>query len=118
MALALAPAASAWACDLAAAPTSRWTITRESGAEWLRTPCGDRFYSLGVNILDGGYPDREQDGKVYYSWKAFAPTLPDWLSETRQRLQAWGFNSAGGWSLAPGQLRLPAVINLEPGRLA
>src|SRR4029077_18430119 len=27
-------------------------------------------------------------------------------------------NSAGGWSLAPQQLRLPAVINLGLGRLA
>jgi len=59
-----------------------------------------------------------KDGKVYYSWQAFAPTLADWIATTRQRLHEWGFNSAGGWSLSPQQLRLPAVIDLELGRRA
>jgi hypothetical protein len=31
---------------------------------------------------------------------------------------SWGFNSAGGWALAPQVLKLPTVINLELGRLA
>jgi hypothetical protein len=106
------------ACDFADAPTSRWTIVKESGAEWLKTPCSDPFYSLGVNILDGGYPDRERDGKTYYSWKAFAPSLDDWVVGTRKRLDRWGFNSAGGWSLPPTELKLPEVINLELGRRA
>ncbi len=106
------------ACDFDGAPSSRWSLAADGGVWWLKTPCGERFYSLGVNILDGGYPDRDKDGKVYYSWKAFAPTLGDWIAETRHRLSEWGFNSAGGWSLAPQQLRLPAVINLELGRRA
>jgi hypothetical protein len=84
----------------------------------LVTPCGDRFFSLGVNILDGGYPEREKDGKIYYSWKAFEPTLTDWTAETRRRLFSWGFNSAGGWALSPQVLKLPTIINLELGRLA
>ena len=44
------------------------------GASWLVTPCGQRFLSLGVNALDGGYPYRDKAGKIYYSWTAFAPT--------------------------------------------
>ena len=111
----LAPAA---ACDLASASTTRWSVAKEGGAEWLKTPCGDRFYSLGVDILDGGYPDRERDGKVWYSWKAFAPNLGAWIGETRRRLAQWGFNTAGGWSLPPDQLKTPEVINLELGRRA
>jgi hypothetical protein len=82
------------------------------------TPCGDRFFSLGVNVLDGGYPDRERGGKVWYSWKAFSPTLADWTAETRRRLFSWGFNSAGGWALPPAELKLPTVVNLELGRHA
>ena len=31
---------------------------------------------------------------------------------------SWGFNSAGGWALAPQALKLPTIINLELGRLA
>jgi hypothetical protein len=120
MAIAAAPQAdSAWACaDFAAAPVSRWSLTTKAGVSWLVTPCGERFFSLGVNVLDGGYPKREEAGKVWYSWKAFTPTLADWAAETRQRLFTWGFNSAGGWALPPETLKLPTIINLELGRLA
>jgi hypothetical protein len=106
------------ACDLDSTPSSRWSLAREHGVAWLKTPCGDRFYSLGVNIVDGGYSQREQDGKVYYSWKAFAPRLEDWVVTARNRLRDWGFNSVGGWSLPPQELRMPAVIDLELGRRA
>jgi hypothetical protein len=112
-------AGAALACaDFASAPSTHWSLTTEHGASWLATPCGERFFSLGVNILDGGYPDREKDGKIYYSWKAFEPTLTDWTAETRRRLFSWGFNSAGGWALSPQVLQLPMIINLELGRLA
>jgi hypothetical protein len=90
----------------------------EGGVSWLVTPCGDRFFSLGVNVLDGGYGDREKNGKIWYSWRAFAPTLADWAADTRRRLFSWGFNSAGGWSLPPETLKLPTIVNLELGRLA
>jgi hypothetical protein len=106
------------ACDFDHAASSRWSVATERGVAWLKTPCGDRFYSLGVNVLNGGYPERSADGKVYYSWKAFAPSLADWVATARSRLLAWGFNSAGGWSAPPQQLRLPAVIDLELGRNA
>jgi hypothetical protein len=112
-------AGNAWACaDFAAAPSTRWSLTTEGGVSWLVTPCGDRFFSLGVNVLDGGYADRETGGKTWYSWKAFAPSLTDWVAQTRRRLFAWGFNSAGGWALPPQILGLPAVVNLELGRNA
>jgi len=113
------PGGRAFACvDFAAAPSTRWSLAAVHGVSWLVTPCGERFFSLGVNILDGGYPEREKSGKTYYSWKAFEPTLADWTAQTRQRLFSWGFNSAGGWALAPQVLKLPTIINLELGRRA
>ena len=112
------PLSAARACDFARAPSSRWSLASEHGVAWLKTPCGDRFYSLGVNALDGGYPYRQHDGKTWYSWTAFAPSLSDWIADTRSRLHAWGFNTAGGWSLPPQQLKFPAVIDLELGRHA
>jgi hypothetical protein len=113
------PLASATACtDIADAPTTRWSLATENGVAWLVTPCGGHFLSFGVNALDGGYPYREKDGKVYYSWTAFAPSEGAWVAATRHRLAKWGFNSAGGWALPPGELRLPTIVNLELGRRA
>jgi hypothetical protein len=110
-------AAPVFACDLATAPTSRWTVRQDHGTAWLVTPCGDRFYAVGVNVLDAGKSGVGLD-RPHYDWHHFAPTLPDWIAATRHRLDEWGFNSAGAWSLPPQQLKLPTVINLELGRLA
>ena len=105
-------------CDLDNAPSSRWSVAHDHGAAWLTTPCGERFFSAGVNVLDGGAPAREADGRVWYSWTAFQPSLEDWVHETVTRVTSWGFNSAGGWSLPPDQLKLPQIPDLELGRLA
>jgi hypothetical protein len=116
--LALLPTGRALACDLGDAPGTRWSVTRNSGVAWLETPCGDEFFSAGVNVLDGGAPRRVAGDQLRYSWTAFEPSLDAWAEETRTRLGLWGFNSAGGWSLPPAELRLPEIANLELGRLA
>ncbi|HEU0155390.1 MAG TPA: hypothetical protein VFQ82_04915, partial [Stellaceae bacterium] len=86
-ALVAAPFGRASACtDIAAAPTTRWSLTAENGVSWLVTPCGQKFLSFGVNALDGGYPYREKNGKTYYSWTAFAPSQSAWVEKTRRRL--------------------------------
>ena len=46
------------------------------------------------------------------------PTLGAWVDETTARVKSWGFNSAGGWSLPPDQLKLPQIPDLELGRLS
>jgi hypothetical protein len=118
---AASPATSAVACtNLAAAHSTRWSLSTREGVAWLVTPCGERFLSLGVNTVDGGEREREKVGKAYsgYDWRTFAPTLADWAGETRRRLFAWGFNSAGGWSASPQVLKLPTIIDLELGRHA
>ena len=74
------------------------------------------FFSLGVNVLNGGYPSRIYKERLAYHWGTFYPTLEAWVTATLQRLAAWGFNTAGGWSLPPSQLPLPFIANLELGR--
>jgi hypothetical protein len=110
-------APSAHACDIATAPTTRWTVARENGIAWLKTPCGERFFSTGVNVLDGGASGAKLS-RPHYDWHATAPSLDAWVGATRARLEDWGFNSAGAWSLAPQALTLPTVIDLELGRHA
>ncbi len=105
------------ACDLDNAGTTRWALTREDGASFLVTPCGDKFFSIGVNVIDGGISATRLD-RPHYDWHEAAGSLPEWIAATRRRLQQWGFNSAGAWSLPPQDLKLPSVINLELGRVA
>jgi hypothetical protein len=116
--LALLAGARALGCTLDDAPGTRWSVARSGGIDWLVTPCGEDFFSVGVNVLDGGAPQRQVGDRLWYSWTAFAPTLNAWTDEMRGRLDQWGFNSAGGWSLPPAELRLPEIANLELGRLA
>ncbi len=90
----------------------------ENGTQWLKTPCGERFYSLGVNTVDGGYEWREKDNKIWYSWTAFDPSLESWIKRAAARLAEWGFNTTGGWSAPPSKLAMPTIVNLELGRRA
>jgi hypothetical protein len=93
---------------------------REGRAWFLATPCGERFFSLGVNIVDAVVP-REglPPGHVGYDWRRLSyPDLDAWREETRARLRRWGFNTAGGWSLPPAELDMPSIVNLELGRNA
>ncbi len=112
----LAEPALAACPNLADAPTSRWGIERDGASAWLATPCGERFFSLGVNVIDGGIVYRNV-GR-HYDWHRTDASLDDWAKRARARLLDWGFNSSGGWSLGPDRLELPFVVNLELGRLA
>jgi hypothetical protein len=105
------------ACDLDTTSTTRWTIAQQGGARFLVTPCGEKFFSLGVNVIDGGTSGGPL-GRPRYDWHASSESLDDWIGATRQRLAQWGFNSAGSWSLPPQDLKLPSIINLELGRNA
>jgi hypothetical protein len=111
------PGAEAFACrTLAEAPHSRWSVSVRAGRSWLTTPCGDRFFSIGVNVLNGGAPPVA--GRPGYYWPALYPNRDTWLGILHRRLHGWGFNTAGAWSLGPEDLGLPATPNLDLGRLA
>lgn len=117
--LALLVASPAGACtDFAHAPSTRWTIAADGDRRWLVTPCGDRFFSLGVNVVTGGSPARRYLGREDYYWALFQPDFDSWVAATRARLRRWGFNTAGGWSLDSSRLALPFIPNLELGRQA
>jgi hypothetical protein len=107
----------AQACpDLAQAPRAKWQTVVQDGVHWLMTPCGERFFSVGVNALEGGYPRRLPDKRIAYHWGTFYPDLEAWAQVAHQRLSAWGFNTSGGWSLHPIMLPLPTTPYLELGR--
>lgn len=113
----LVSAMAARACTLATTQATRWTIEKKNGDAFLVTPCGKKFFAVGVNVIDGGISAAHLT-RPHYDWHNSAGTIGQWIGQTRQRLAHWGFNSAGAWSLPPQQLKLPSVINLELGRLA
>ncbi len=104
--------------QLALAPHSQWRVAARNGTLWLVTPCGERFFSIGINVMDGGLPMRTVEGRIGYHWGMFYPDLDAWGQFTHTRALAWGFNTAGAWSLHPAMLGLPVVPDLELGRLA
>jgi hypothetical protein len=104
--------------DQVGAPASRWGTSKEQGVWWFVTPQGKRFFSVGVNVVTGGSEDRHFRGRTWYSWASSYPSFEMWLLATRVRLRDWGFNSAGGWSLHPEELRLPSTPELDLGRLS
>jgi hypothetical protein len=117
VATAIGMGSAAQACtDFAKAPHSRWSIEHGADASWLVTPCGARFFSLGVNAIDGGIGWRGKGNRIAYNWREFAPDLRSWAATTRARLRAWGFNTAGAWSLRTHILDLPTTPELELGR--
>ena len=119
-ATALLPSAAANACgDFAAAPSSRWSIAAGEGGPVLLTPCGDPFFSLGVNAIDGGASGGTEaaiNPERAYRWQRFAETRAEWAVDARRRLLDWGFNTAGAWSVPPGEIGLPVTPELELGR--
>ncbi len=117
--LGLTAHARATGLDLSCARSSRWTVRSTHGVAWLVDPCGRRFYSIGINGLDGGAdgatPAANPDT---YQWTARYPDLTAWARATRARALAWGFNTAGASSLPPDVLGLPGIPNLDLGRWA
>lgn len=111
------PLSQAYSCtqfDLA--PHTQWRITTHNEVFWLLTPCGERWYSLGVNVVNGGYPSRLFQERLSYHWPTYYTALPAWAQTTRQRLLTWGFNTAGAWSAPIEMLQLPTIPDLEIGR--
>src|SRR2546425_37146 len=115
----LASPGRALACrDFAQAPGSRWRLEARQRVAWLVTPCGDPFFSIGINALNGGGPAREAAGRIAYHWRSFYPRFDAWLATTRARTATWGFNTARASSPPPGVPALPPSPPLALGRTA
>ena len=111
----LSPSPAAACTDYGITESSRWSIRQTAGRPVLLTPCGDPFFSLGVNMVDGGGGSGSLNARAY-RWDRFAPSLSGWARTTRRRLLEWGFNTAGAWSLAPRDIGLPSTPELDLGR--
>src|ERR1700730_6296779 len=67
----LLPAGSAAAnCSPRPGSASRWKLESREGVSWLITPCGDRFFSVGVNSLSDTSSPPLRWNRERHSWLA------------------------------------------------
>jgi hypothetical protein len=105
----MTPGVSGAACASRPGFSGRWTLESHDGISWLVTPCGERFFSIGVNTL-------ANTSSSQLSSEIKKPSLlpPDnWTRRTAARLRVWGFNTAGAFS--PPNLPLPSLPDLDLG---
>jgi hypothetical protein len=73
------------------AASARWGIVRDGAVAWLVTPDGERFFSVGVNGVDGG---RRRNRPEFFRQNHYRHHH-EFVSDTGARLKAWGFNTLG-----------------------
>jgi hypothetical protein len=113
--LSIMPGSGGAACNPRPGSASRWKLQKHDGVSWLVDPCGEHFFSIGVNSLtDILWPpptlrwDRER-----HAWLPPDRAPDAWASRTVARIRAWGFNTAGSFS--PPNLPLPSLPDLDLG---
>jgi hypothetical protein len=93
-----------------------YTIRRQDQVWWLYSPQAQPFFSRGVCCVIPGAakPSYDPENPEYAAWRYYA-TDTNWAATAVQRLQAWGFTTAGGWSDARLLRRVPGMrLGLTP----
>ena len=91
---------------------NRWSLKVLGGVSWLMTPCGDRFFSVGINGIDPSLGAPPTDNIATKSDTAFHDG-PSWTERTLGQMREWGFNTAGSFS--SDALPLPTIPELDLG---
>jgi hypothetical protein len=76
-----------------------FSLQQHNGADWLVKPNGERFFSLGVCVVNQG-ATRENFSPTNPGYAAFQhyESSNHWAAATLQRLKSWNFTTIGGWS--------------------
>jgi hypothetical protein len=82
-----------------AATNPPFSIQQRDGISWLAKPNGERFFSLGVCVVNQG-ESREQFTPTNPGYAAFQhyENSNRWAEATLNRLKSWKFTTVGGWS--------------------
>lgn len=85
-----------------AATNVPFSIQQREGVSWLTRPNGERFFSLGVCVVNQG-ASREQFSSRNPGYAAFQhyENSNRWAEATLKRLESWKFTTVGGWSDLP-----------------
>jgi hypothetical protein len=82
-----------------AATNDSFSLQQHEGISWLTRPNGERFFSLGVCVVNQG-ASRESFNPTNPGYAAFQhyENSNRWAEVTLQRLKSWKFTTVGGWS--------------------
>jgi hypothetical protein len=85
-----------------AATNAPYSIQQSEGVSWLTKPNGERFFSLGVCVVNQG-ATREEFNATNPGYAAFQhyDNSNRWAEATLKRLKSWNFTTVGGWSDFP-----------------
>jgi hypothetical protein len=80
-------------------PAAPFSIQQQGETFWLAKPDGERFFSLGVCVVNQG-ASRDRDNSTNPAYAAFEhyENSNRWAEATLKRLQSWRFTTVGGWS--------------------
>lgn len=73
-----------------------FSIQQRDGISWLTKPTGERFFSLGVCVVNQGESFCSTN-PGYAALQHYANSNR-WAEATLGRLKSWGFTTIGGWS--------------------
>ncbi len=81
-----------------AAPSS-FRVEQHGGKWWFVTPGGEKFLSLGVNVVNTGIrrENYRAEDPQYAAFRYYDNDMA-WAQTALNRLRAWNFNTIGGWS--------------------
>jgi len=79
-----------------------FSIQQREGISWLAKPNGERFFSLGVCVVNqGALRERFTGTNPGYAAFQHYENSNRWAEATLKRLKSWKFTTAGGWSDFP-----------------
>jgi len=81
------------------AQTAPFSIQQQGGTSWLARPDGEKFFSMGVCVVNQGV-SRDHFNPTNPPYAAFQhyANSNQWAEATLKRLQSWQFTTVGGWS--------------------
>ncbi|SPE51737.1 hypothetical protein SBV1_1420017 [Verrucomicrobia bacterium] len=83
----------------AATTNAAFCIQEREGISWLTKPNGERFFSLGVCVVNqGASPDQFTSTNPGYAAFQHYQNSNRWAEATLKRLKSWQFTTVGGWS--------------------
>jgi hypothetical protein len=109
----MTPGLGGAACAPRPGSAERWKLQSHDGVSWLVTPCGERFFSIGVNSLTDTTSPPLTWSRERKSWLLPYQAPDAWARRATGQIRGWGFNTSGAFS-SPN-LPLPSIPDLDLG---